>query len=73
MDSLSLPVLWIVLAGLAGTILVSATQLTKNADIIAFKTGLGRSFVGVVLLATATSLPGHWGEFSFVGRRVWRG
>ena len=57
MDSLSLPVLWIVLAGLAGTILVSATHLTKNADIIAFKTGLGRSFVGVVLLATATSLP----------------
>ena len=57
MDSLSFPVLWIVLAGLAGTILVSATQLTKNADIIAFKTGLGRSFVGVVLLATATSLP----------------
>ena len=57
MDSLSLPVLWILLAGLAGIILVSATQLTKNADIIAFKTGLGRSFVGVVLLATATSLP----------------
>ena len=57
MDSLSLPVLWIVLAGLAGTILVSATQLNKNADIIAFITGLGRSFVGVVLLATATSLP----------------
>ena len=57
MDSLPLPLLWVVLASLAATILISATQLTKNADIIAFKTGLGRSFVGVVLLATATSLP----------------
>ncbi len=57
MDSLSLPLLWVVLGSLAATILISATQLTKNADIIAFKTGLGRSFVGVVLLATATSLP----------------
>jgi cation:H+ antiporter len=57
LDSLSLPLLWVILAGLASTILISATQLTKNADIIAFKTGLGRSFVGVVLLATATSLP----------------
>ena len=57
MDSLSLPLLWVVLAALASTILISATHLTKNADIIAFKTGLGRSFVGVVLLATATSLP----------------
>ena len=49
--------LWGQLAILAGVILVSATQLAKSADIIAFKTGLGRSFVGVVLLATATSLP----------------
>ena len=49
--------LWAQLAILAGVILVSATQLAKSADIIAFKTGLRRSFVGVVLLATATSLP----------------
>ncbi|MEC9321365.1 MAG: sodium:calcium antiporter, partial [Chloroflexota bacterium] len=57
MDLSSLPMLWGQLAILAGVILVSATQLAKSADIIAFKTGLGRSFVGVVLLATATSLP----------------
>ena len=31
--------------------------MARSADVIAFKTGLGRSFVGVVLLATATSLP----------------
>ena len=57
MDFSSLPVLWTTLAVLAAVILVAATQLAKSADIIAFKTGLGRSFIGVVLLATATSLP----------------
>lgn len=57
MDLSSLPMLWLQLALLAAVILVAATQLTKSADVIAFKTGLGRSFVGVVLLATATSLP----------------
>tara|TARA_B100000686_G_scaffold30210_1_gene30898 strand:+ start:442 stop:1476 length:1035 start_codon:yes stop_codon:yes gene_type:complete len=57
MDLSSLPLLWTQLAILAVIILVAATQLTKSADVIAFKTGLGRSFVGVVLLATATSLP----------------
>ena len=57
LDFSSLPILWSTLAILAAVILVSATQLAKSADIIAFKTGLGRSFIGVVLLATATSLP----------------
>ena len=57
MDFSSLPVLWTTLAVLAAVILIAATQLAKSADIIAFKTGLGRSFIGVVLLATATSLP----------------
>lgn len=57
MDFSSLPMLWLQLGALAAVILVAATQLTKSADVIAFKTGLGRSFVGVVLLATATSLP----------------
>ena len=49
--------LWIQLAGAAGIILASAQFLAKSSDVIAFKTGLGRSFAGVVLLATATSLP----------------
>ena len=56
MDSTIL-LLWIQLACSAAIILFEATQLTKNADFIAFKTGLGRAFVGVVLLATAPSLP----------------
>ena len=49
--------LWVQLAVAALIILGFASQLAKTADIIAFKTGLGRSFIGVVLLATATSLP----------------
>ena len=38
-------------------ILFAAQYMARSADIIAEKTGLGRSFVGVVMLATATSLP----------------
>ncbi|MDP6403297.1 MAG: hypothetical protein QF467_07105 [SAR202 cluster bacterium] len=49
--------LWLQLAGAAAVILVAATFLAKSADVIAFKTGLGRAFIGVILLATATSLP----------------
>ena len=57
MDLTSIPFLWIQLILLASIIVFSATYLTKSADVIAIKTGLGRSFVGVVMLATATSLP----------------
>lgn len=54
---MTLFVLWLQLGVSAGIILVASTFLAKSADIIAFKTGLGRSLIGVVLLATATSLP----------------
>ncbi len=49
--------LWLQLLGAAAVILFASTFLAKSADVIAIKTGLGRSFIGVVLLATATSLP----------------
>ena len=49
--------LWLLLAGTAVVILIASNFLAKSADVIAFKTGLGRAFIGVVLLATATSLP----------------
>ena len=49
--------LWLQLAGAAAIILAASNYLARSADVIALKTGLGRSFVGVVLLATATSLP----------------
>ena len=53
----SVPALWIQLLAAAGFILLASNFLAKSADIIALRTGLGRSFIGVVLLATATSLP----------------
>ena len=52
-----LAILWLQLAGAAIVILGASNFLAKSADVIAFKTGLGRAFIGVVLLATATSLP----------------
>ena len=54
---MTLFLLWLLLAACAAVILGAATYLAKSADVIAFKTGLGRSFIGVVLLATATSMP----------------
>lgn len=41
----------------AGLIAVAGTRLSRYGDIIAEKTGLGRSWVGLLLLATVTSLP----------------
>ena len=52
-----LTLLWLQLAASAGIILAAAHYMAGAADIIAGKTGLGRSFIGVVLLASATSLP----------------
>ncbi|MYC06529.1 MAG: sodium:calcium antiporter [Chloroflexi bacterium] len=53
----STPALWVQLLITAGLILFASNFLAKSADVIALRTGLGRSFIGVVLLATATSLP----------------
>ncbi len=49
--------LWLQLAGATVIILGAATFLTRSADRISDATGLGRSLAGLVLLATATSLP----------------
>lgn len=38
-------------------IVYSGTRLSKYGDIIAEKTGLGRAWIGVVLMASVTSLP----------------
>lgn len=38
-------------------IVYSGTRLSKYGDIIAEKMGLGRAWVGLVLLASVTSLP----------------
>jgi len=49
--------LWLQLIVAAGAILFAATYMAGAADVIAIRTGLGRTFIGVVMLATATSLP----------------
>jgi cation:H+ antiporter len=41
----------------AGIIWLTGTRLATYADAIAERTGLGKAFIGLVLLATATSLP----------------
>lgn len=54
---MTLGLIWIQFVIASVVILAVSGFLTRAADIIAFKTGLGRTFIGVVLLATATSLP----------------
>ncbi|MEW6657321.1 MAG: sodium:calcium antiporter [Thermodesulfobacteriota bacterium] len=41
----------------AGVIAYSGTQLSRYGDILAEKTGMGRTWLGLVVLATVTSLP----------------
>ena len=48
---------WIQFVICLAIIIVAGTRLSKYADIIAEKTGMGRVWVGIVLLATVTSLP----------------
>ncbi len=53
----STPVLWGWFVVLGFLILYASKFMARAADEIALLTGLGRSFVGVILLGTATSLP----------------
>jgi cation:H+ antiporter len=48
---------WIKFLTMAAVIVAAATQLAKYGDIIAVRTKLGGMFIGVLLLAGATSLP----------------
>ena len=50
-------ILWLQLAASAALILGGALYLTRASDVIARRTGLGHTFAGMILLATATSLP----------------
>jgi cation:H+ antiporter len=49
--------LWLGFIICASMIVYSGTKLSKYGDIIAEKTGLGRTWIGVVLMASVTSLP----------------
>ncbi len=50
-------ILWLQFLACTGLILYAGTKLTVYGDIIAEKTGLGRTWIGVVLMASVTSLP----------------
>ena len=50
-------VIWLSLLACLTVIGFAGFHLSKNADIIAEKTGLSRSWIGLILLATTTSLP----------------
>ncbi len=49
--------IWIEFAVCAALIVAAATQLSRYGDVLAEKTGLGRAWVGGILLAGVTSLP----------------
>ena len=49
--------IWIEFFFSAAVIVIAATQLAKYGDIIAIRTRLGGMFIGILLLAGATSLP----------------
>ena len=49
--------LWIEFIVCTFVIVYSGTRLAKYGDIIAEKTGLGRAWIGLVLMASVTSLP----------------
>lgn len=48
---------WVLFAGCALLILAAGPKLTKNAEIIAAKKGLSDDWIGLILLASITSLP----------------
>jgi cation:H+ antiporter len=49
--------IWLQFAVCAGLILFSGSLLSRYADMLAEKTGMGRTWIGLVMLATITSLP----------------
>ena len=50
-------IVWIKFVICAGLILFAGMRVARYADIIADKTGLSRLWIGVLLVAVATSLP----------------
>lgn len=50
-------VLWLQFVAAAAIVLFSGSRLAKYGDIIAEQTGLGKTWIGVLLLAVTTSLP----------------
>ena len=50
-------VLWLQFALVTAVIVFAGYHLSTYGDVIAEKTGMGRTWVGVILMASVTSLP----------------
>lgn len=50
-------ILWVYFVIITAVIFYCGTRLSKYGDIIAEKSGLGRTWIGVILIASVTSLP----------------
>lgn len=48
---------WLIFLVSSVVIVIAATQLAKYGDVLALRTNLGQNFVGIFLIAMATSLP----------------
>jgi len=48
---------WLLFLGVSLVIVTAGTKLARYGDVLGEKSGLGRSWIGVVLLAATTSLP----------------
>lgn len=57
MPQVATPVVWLVFAACAVTIGFGGVWLSRYGNVIAERTGMGGTWVGLVLLATVTSLP----------------
>ncbi len=49
--------IWLQFVACTAIILFAGSKLSKYGDIIAEKTGMGRTWIGVILIASVTSLP----------------
>ena len=49
--------LWLAFLSLSAIIVYAGTHLSRYGDVIAEKTGMGRAWVGLILMAAVTSLP----------------
>jgi cation:H+ antiporter len=55
--SLEAQIIWVQFAIAAGIIVVSGYPLSRYGNRIAKRTGLGQTFLGIILFSTVTSLP----------------
>jgi cation:H+ antiporter len=61
---------WIVFAASSALLVLAAVKLAEYSDTIALRTGLGRLFIGTLLLAGATSLPEFLTSINSLNRSV---